>query len=143
MTQRAAARGRGGRTGERGFTLLEVMVGMLLLSAIVIMLSQGYLAAITRADEVGDHSLGAAWLQAMSDDLRNRGYAGITGSWTETSATCTSPEPCLPSAFSRAEIQVVNTAIPLLRQINVTLYRPGIAAPFIAFSTYVTDIRFP
>jgi|GEM_PF-2663795 len=134
---------RAWRGGQQGFTLLEVMVGMLLLSAIVIMLSQGYMAAISRAGEIGDHSTGAAWMQAMVDHLRNTGYSGVNGSWTETAATCTSPEPCLPGVFSRAEIEVVGTAVPLLKQVNITLFRKGGTAPFLALSTYFTDIRFP
>lgn len=145
MASLAAARamGRRYRGGQKGFTLLEVMVGMLLLSAIVIMLSQGYMAAISRAGEIGDHSTGAAWMQAMVDHLRNTGYAGVSGSWTETAATCASPEPCLPIAFSRAEIQVVGAPVPLLKQVDITLYRRGIAAPFLALSTYFTYLRFP
>ncbi|MDQ7840569.1 MAG: type II secretion system protein [bacterium] len=139
----ARVRGRSYRDGQQGFTLLEVMVGMLLLSAIVIMLSQGYMAAISRAGEIGDHSTGAAWMQAMVDHLRNTGYAGVSGSWTETAASCASPEPCLPDVFSRAEIQAAGTAVPLLKQVNITLFRKGIAAPFLALSTYFTDIRFP
>lgn len=139
----ARVRGRGCRGGQQGFTLLEVMIGMLLISAIVIMLSQGYMAAISRAGEIGDHSTGAAWMQAMVDHLRNTGYAGVSGSWTETAATCASPEPCLPIVFSRAEIAVADTAVPLLKQVNVTLYRKGVVAPFLALSTYFTDIRFP
>lgn len=130
------------RGGQQGFTLLEVMVGMLLLSAIVIMLSQGYMAAISRAGEIGDHSTGAAWMQAMVDHLRNTGYALVSDS-DETAASCASPKPCLPTVFSRAEIRVAGTAVPFLKQINITLYRKGIVAPFLALSTYFTDIRFP
>lgn len=143
MTRPAAGLLRLGRRGQGGFTLLEVMIGMLLLSAVVIMLSQGYMAAISRAGEIGDHSTGAAWMQAMVDHLRNVGYAGVSGSWTETAATCTSPEPCLPLALDRAEIQVTGTGVPLLKQVNITLYRRGGAAPFLALSTYFTDIRLP
>lgn len=135
--------GRRYRGGQQGFTLLEVMVGMLFLSAIVIMLSQGYMAAISRAGEIGDHSTGAAWMQAMVDHLHNTGYAGVSGSWTETAASCASPEPCLPIAFSRAEIAVAGTAVSLLKQVDITLYRRGIEKPFLALSTYLTDIRFP
>lgn len=143
MASVAAVRTRGGRKDQQGFTLLEVMVGMLLLSSIVIMLSQGYMAAISRAGEIGDHSTGAAWMQAMVDHLRNTGYAGVGGSWTETASSCASPEPCLPSVFSRAEIQVTGTTVPSLKQVDITLYRKGGTAPFLALSTYFADVRFP
>lgn len=126
----------------RGFTLLEVLLGMLMLTATVVMLTQGYMAALSRADETGDHSVGAAWMQATVDYLRHQGYS-VTGSWTETSSSCTVPEPCLPIGFSQASISVTNTVTPGLKQIDITLYRQGIAAPFLAVSTYVADLVFP
>ncbi|MGQ0570192.1 MAG: type II secretion system protein, partial [Armatimonadota bacterium] len=128
----------GGRAGERGFTLLEVMVGMILLASIVVIMTQGFMTAMSRADETGDHSVGAAWTQAMLDYLRNQGY-GITGSWTETAVTCTTPEPCLPTGFTQATIAVTNAATPGLKQIDVTLYRLGSTSPFLAVSTYAAD----
>lgn len=128
--------------GQRGFTLLEVMIAMLLLASIVALLSQAFMAAISRADETGEHSLGAAWIQATVDYLRNQGYS-VSGSWTETPTSCTAPEPCLPAAFSSANIAVATTAFPGLNQIDITLYKLGVAAPFMAFTTYVADLVFP
>ncbi|MGH2371860.1 MAG: type II secretion system protein [bacterium] len=130
------------RNAERGFTLLEVMVGMILLAAIVVLLSQAFMAAISRADETGDHSLGAAWTQAYVDYLRNQGYS-ISGTWTETAASCASPEPCMPAAFSSASIQVSTTAYAGLKQLDITLYKVGVTPPFMALTTYVTDLVFP
>ncbi len=128
--------------GQRGFTLLEVMIAMLLLASIVALLSQAFMAAISRADETGAHSLGAAWIQATVDYLRNQGYS-VSGSWTETPTSCTAPEPCLPAAFSSANIAVATTTFPGLNQIDITLYKLGVTAPFMAFTTYVADLVFP
>lgn len=129
-------------SGERGFTLLEVMVGMLLLAAIVIVLSQAYLAALSRAGETGDQSAGAAWTQAMVDYLRNTGYA-VSGSWDEVPASCTQPRPCLPRQFSSARVAVAAGPVVGLKQVNITLFRQGVGAPFLVLSTYVADTRFP
>ncbi len=139
MTIVARARGQ---SDERGFTLLEVMVGMILLAAIVVLLTQAFMAAISRADETGDHSLGAAWIQAYQDYMRNQGYS-ITGTWTETPAGCTSPEPCLPAAFSSASIQVSTTGYAGLKQLDITLYKVGVTPPFMALTTYATNLVFP
>ncbi len=128
--------------GERGFTLLEVMVGMLLLAAIVIVLSQAYLAALSRAGETGDQSAGAAWMQAMVDYLRNTGYA-LSGSWDEIPASCPQPRPCLPKQFASARVAVTSGPGAGLKQVNITLYRQGVGAPFLALSTYLADTRFP
>ena len=130
------------RRGEQGSTLLEVMIGMLLLSATVVIMTQGYMAAISRADETGDHSTGAAWAQATIDYLRNQGYA-VSGSWTETPTSCTAPEPCLPAGFSSATIAVTNTATPGLKQLDITMYRQGNVTPFLAVSTYVANLVYP
>lgn len=127
---------------QPGFTLLEVMVGMMLLAALVVLLTQAFMAAISRADETGDHSLAAAWIQSYVDYLRNQGY-GITGSWTETPASCTSPEPCLPSAFGSASIQVSTTAFVGLKQLDITLYKTGVTPPFMVLTTYVANLVFP
>ncbi len=129
-------------SAERGFTLLEVMVGMILLASIVVLLTQTFMAAISRADETGDHSLAAAWVQGYGDYLRNQGY-GITGTWTETPASCTSPEPCLPTAFSSASVQVSTTAFAGLKQLDITVYKVGVTPPFLAVTTYVSDLVFP
>jgi len=128
--------------GEQGFTLLEVMIGMILLSATVVIMTQGFMVAMSRAGETGSHSAGAAWTQAMIDYLRNQGY-GVTGYWSETPASCTAPKPCLPTGFSSATIEVTNTGTPGLKQINVTLYRQGLASPFLAVSTYAANLVFP
>ena len=130
------------RSGERGFTLLEVMIAMILLSATVVIMTQGFMAAMSRAGETGNHSAGAAWTQAMIDYLRNQGY-GVTGYWSETPSSCTAPKPCLPTAFSSAVIEVTTTGTPGLKQINVTLFRQGATAPFLAVTTYVTNLVFP
>ncbi|MDR7521813.1 MAG: prepilin-type N-terminal cleavage/methylation domain-containing protein [Armatimonadota bacterium] len=140
ISRRAQACRRSG--GQRGFTLIEVMIGMLLLASIVVMLAQGYMAALSRAGETGDHTMAAAWAQAMVDYLRNQGY-GVSGSWSETPAACAAPKPCLPPVFSRADIVVSNTGIPSLKQIDITLYRMGSGSPFMALSTYAADLRFP
>lgn len=133
---------RRAQPAERGFTLLEVMVSMILLASIVVLLTQTFMAAISRADETGDHSLAAAWVQGYVDYLRNQGYS-ITGTWTESAASCTSPEPCLPSAFSSGSIQVSTTAFAGLKQLDITVYRVGVVSPFLAFTTYVSDLVFP
>ncbi|MGQ0548446.1 MAG: type II secretion system protein, partial [Armatimonadota bacterium] len=112
------------QTRQGGFTLLEVMVGMILLASIVVLLSQAFMAAISRADETGDHSLAAAWTQSYVDYLRNQGYS-VSGTWTETPASCASPEPCMPAAFSSASIQVSTTAFAGLKQLDITLYKVG------------------
>ncbi len=127
---------------QRGFTLLEVMVGMLLLAAIVVLMSQAFMAAISRADETGVHSLGAAWIQAYMDYLRNQGYS-VTGSWTETPTSCTAPGPCLPTAFTQGIIAVSTTAVAGLKQVDITLYKVGVTPPFMSLTTYVTDLVFP
>lgn len=130
------------RNPQRGSTLLEVMVSMLLLAAIVVLLSQAFMAAISRADESGDHSLGAAWIQAYVDYMRNQGYA-VSGTWTETSASCATPEPCLSPTFSGANVQVSMTGFAGLKQIEITVYKVGLVPPFIALTTYATDLVFP
>ena len=139
---RKNSRDQARRRGERGTTLLEVLIGMLLLSATVVVMTQGYMAAISRADETGHHSTGAAWAQATIDYLRNQGYA-VSGSWTETPTSCTAPEPCLPAGFSSATIAVTITATPGLKQLDITMYRQGNAAPFLAVSTYVANLGYP
>lgn len=139
MARITARRARG---SERGFTLLEVMVGMILLASIVVLLTQAFMAAISRADETGDHSLAAAWIQAYVDYLRNQGYS-VTGTWSETTASCASPEPCLSGAFSSASIQVSTTAFVGLKQLDITLYRVGVTPPFMTLTTYVADLVFP
>ncbi len=130
------------RRSERGFTLLEVMIGMILLAATVVIMTQGFMAAMSRAGETGNHSAGAAWTQAMIDYLRNQGY-GVTGYWSETPSSCTVPKPCVPEGFSSATVEVTNTGVPNLKQVNVTLYRQGNPSPFLAVTTYVTNLVFP
>ena len=136
------ARHPGRLRGQQGFTLLEVLVAMLMLTATAVMLTQGYMVALSRVDETGDHSVGASWVQATIDYLRNQGYS-VSGAWTETSSSCTDPEPCLPAGFSQATIAVTNTATPGLKQIDITLFRQGIASPFLAATTYAADLVFP
>lgn len=135
-----AGAGLSRRAGEPGFTLLEVMVGMLLLTAIVVIMSQGYMTAFSRAQDTKSHSLAAAWAQAMIEHVRGQGY-GVSGSWTETPASCTAPEPCLPPEFASADVAVTAAGVTGLKRIDITVYRGG--APFLAVATYLADVRLP
>jgi Tfp pilus assembly protein PilV len=94
-------------------TLIDVMVGLVILAFVAASLFAIFLSAIAQARTSGVRGEAAAWAQSEIDYLRYAGYSSsclnaVTRSITATSPPCTPLEPPLPASLAQATVQVEN-----------------------------------
>lgn len=131
--------------GQRGFTLVEVVVGTALLGLAATVVLGGLLYGMTEARRGKQRAEAAAWVQAELDYLRLHGYTfdpdvGNTRTLTQTDGYTTYgdiTEPRIPPGFERAEIRADNHATLPLRRLTVILYESAVPRPYVILSTYV------
>ncbi len=98
---------------QAGVILLDVMVGLTILSFVTTALFNIFLWGIAQAQTSGVRGEAAAWAQSEIDYLRYVGYTSVclgagTRTITPTSVPCTSVEPALPADLAQATVQVEN-----------------------------------
>lgn len=138
---------RRGLLGQRGFTLVEVVVGTALLGLAATVVLGGLLYGMTEARRGKQRAEAAAWVQAELDYLRLRGYSfdpdldvGNTRTLTQTDGYTTYgdiTEPRIPPGFERAEIRADDHTTLPLRRLTVILYESVNSRPYVILSTYV------
>lgn len=138
-----------------GFTLLEVVVAVALLSVIAAGVTGGLLFGLKEAAQGKYRGAAASWLEAELDYFRLQGYAGLADDVPLGLRVLTSPsdpdyttfgalqEPRIPAGFDRAEVQVTDVASPPLRKVTVKLFRTPGATPLATAVTYVATVAFP
>jgi prepilin-type N-terminal cleavage/methylation domain-containing protein len=146
------------RRSEQGFTLVEVIVAMAILSLIATGSMGGLLGAMTEARRGFIRAQAAAWVQSELDFLRVQGYGIETGSrlipdpanadndpatgYLPDYGTALS-EPRVPQGFYQAQIDVVQVVGLPLKQLSVRLYQTPGAPPYTILVTYVSQFSYP
>ena len=116
---------------DDGVALLDVMIGLTLLSFVTAALFSIFLWGITQARTSGARGEAAAWAQSEIDYLRFMGYTSSclyagTRTITPTSVPCTSVEPALPADLAQATVQVENNVgLAGLKRVTIQVSRTG------------------
>lgn len=145
------------RRGQRGFTLIETMVAVSILSLLSTMVLGGILSSMTSARRAYSRAQAAAWVQSELDFLRVQGYGLVTGtrSIPDTSNPANDPstgylpnygalaEPRIPDGFFQAEIVVTDVIGLPLKQLTVRLYETVGGNPYTILSTHVSNFNYP
>lgn len=134
----------------RGFTLVEVVIAMAVLSIIAYTVPSGLMYALGQARRGFDRAQAAAWVQAEMDFLRVQGYGLAAGTRTVPAdgylAYGDIPEPPIPAGFDRAEIVVEDLQPSLgipLKSLTVRLYHAPTSPPYTILVTYVANFDYP
>lgn len=145
MTDRARA-----RRARGGFTLIEVVVAMAVLSLVATTALGGLLFTMTQTRRGFDRAQAAAWVQAELDFLRTMGYGLAPGTRTVPADGYLSngdlQEPRIPDGFDRAEIVVEDLTGSLnipLKSMTVRLYQTPTSPPYTILVTYVANFDYP
>lgn len=138
------------RRPKAGFTLIEVVVAMAVLSLVATTALGGLLFTMTQARRGFDRAQAAAWVQAELDFLRMFGYGLAPGTHTLPAdgymAYGDLQEPAIPGGFDHAEIVVADLngtlGIPL-KSMTVRLYQTPTSSPYTILVTYVASFDYP
>ncbi len=137
------------RSSNSGFTLVEVVVAMVVLSMVATSTLGGLLYAMTISRRGYDRAQAAAWVQSELDFLRLQGYGIAISSRTVDQTTGympdygAIPEPRIPQGFSDAAIVVTPvTGLPL-KQLTVRLRQTAGAPWYTILTTYVSQFTYP
>ncbi len=142
-----------------GFTLIEVMVALAVLSLVATTVLSGIMYSLSEGRRVFDRAQAAAWVQSELDFLRVQGY-GIpvtgtprrvpdAGNPLNDPATGYLPdygnlsEPRIPQGFYQAEIEVTQVVGLPLKQLTVRLYQSPSSPPYTILATYVSQFTYP
>jgi prepilin-type N-terminal cleavage/methylation domain-containing protein len=136
--------------GQKGFTLIEIVVATALLGVIATTVLGGLLYGMSAARRGKVRADAAAWVQAELDYLRLHGYSFIPQVGNKRVLTLTTgyttygavTEPRIPSGFDRAEILAENHATLPLRKMTVVLYETPSSQPYTILSTYVANFTY-
>jgi prepilin-type N-terminal cleavage/methylation domain-containing protein len=144
------ARGSCRRRPNAGFTLIEVLVAMAVLSLVATTALGGLLFSMTQARRGFDRAQAAAWVQAELDFLRMLGYGLAPGTRTVPAdgylMHSDLQEPPIPAGFDRAEIivQDLNGTLGIpLKSFTVRLYQTPTSPPYTILVTYVSNFGYP
>ncbi len=145
-----ASEGRSRRRGQRGFTLIEIVVATALLGVIATTVLGGLVYGMGTARRGKIRADAAAWVQAELDYLRLHGYSFIPQVGNKRILTQTTgyttygavDEPRIPPGFDRAEILAENHASLPLRKLTVVLYEAPSSQPYTILSTYVANFTY-
>jgi Tfp pilus assembly protein PilV len=127
-------------------TLIDVMIGLVILAFATASLFAIFLSAIAQARTSGVRGEAAAWAQSEIDYLRYVGYTSSclnagTRTITSTSIPCTPLEPALPASLAQATVQVENNiGQPGLKRITIQVSQfPGVVLQRVV--TYETQFK--
>jgi prepilin-type N-terminal cleavage/methylation domain-containing protein len=125
---------RGGKD-DGGFTLIEVLVALglltLLFSTFVVASSTG----ITKVREAKEEFAATAWAQDTMEALRVLGFAALPAAGRYDAREVPGAAH-LPARFSRGEvIIVVPPANPTLKEVTVAIFRGSDSTPAFALTT--------
>jgi prepilin-type N-terminal cleavage/methylation domain-containing protein len=133
-----------------GFTLVEVVVAMAVLSVVAYTVPTGLMYTLGQARRGFDRAQAAAWVQGELDFLRVQGYGLAAGTRTVPTDGYMSygdvQEPPVPQGFDRAEIVVQDLQPTLgipLKSMLVRLYQTPTSPPYTILVTYVANFDYP
>jgi prepilin-type N-terminal cleavage/methylation domain-containing protein len=142
-----------------GFTLLEVIIAMAVLSVLATTVLGGILYALGEARRGYDRAQAAAWVQSELDFLRVQGYGIPLTATPRRIPDTTNPqndpitgyypdygnlaEPRIPGGFYQAEIEVTTVAGVPLKQLTVRLYQTAASPPYTILVSYVSQFDYP
>lgn len=143
----------------RGFTLLEVIIAMVVLSVVATTVLGGLLYTLGEARRGYDRAQAAAWVQSELDFLRVQGYGIPATATPRRIPDPTNPqndpttgyypnygalaEPRIPIGFYQAEIEVTAVGGLPLKQLTVRLYRTPGSPPYTILASYVSQFDYP
>ena len=143
----------------RGFTLIEVMIAMAVLSVVATTVLGGILYALGEARRGYNRAQAAAWVQSELDFLRVQGYGIPITATPRRVPDTTNPqndpttgyfpdygvlsEPRIPDGFYQAEIEVTTVAGVPLKQLTVRLYQTAGSTPYTILASYVSQFDYP
>ncbi len=132
-----------------GFTLIEVVVAMAILSMVATSTLGGLLYALADSRRAYDRAQAAAWVQSELDFLRLQGYGIAISTRTVDQTTGyipdygAIPEPRIPAGFYDAVIDVSQvTGLPL-KQLTVRLRQTEGSPWYTILTTYVSQFTYP
>jgi prepilin-type N-terminal cleavage/methylation domain-containing protein len=137
------------RRRDAGFTLVELVVAIAILSMLATTSLTGLLYTLTEARRGYDRAQAAAWVQSELDWLRIQGYGIATSTRTVTQTTGYLPdyggiaEPRIPEGFYEAEIDVGTVSGMPLKKLTVRLRQSPGAPWYTILSTHVSQFDYP
>lgn len=137
------------RRKNGGFSLIEVMVAMAILSMAATSTLGGVLYAMADSRRGYDRAQAAAWVQSELDFLRLQGYGIAVSTRTVTQTTGympdygAIPEPRIPQGFSDAAIDVTQVSGLPLKQLTVRLRQTAASPWYTILTTYVSQFTYP
>jgi prepilin-type N-terminal cleavage/methylation domain-containing protein len=144
---------------QRGFTLVELVVALAVLSLASAGVLGGLLYSLTENRRGFARAQAAAWVQSELDFLRVQGYGIPVTTTPRRVPDPTHPmndpttgylpnygdlaEPRIPPGFFQAEIEVVQIPGLPLKQLTVRLYQRPDSPPYTILATYVSQFTYP
>ena len=108
---------------NRGFTLIEVLVSLMVLATAMLGLSRLTIASINVNIANKNGVQAAVLLQDHMESIKQAGYAGAnTASTTEDYYSIIDPSTGRPLAYKRVTSVAFNTPAPNMRTVTVTVF---------------------
>lgn len=138
-------RGRGHREG--GFSLVEVLVAIVIVSFIAMGAFEWLMGGLTRTARTSAHGAAVGWAQGEIDYLRRQCFEQLKpGGRKVTAATLQPGEPPLPPGLQAALVRV-DTEGPAHVRASVSVYKQDWSGdapppdPVLETTTFIGDVR--
>jgi|GEM_PF-3214637 len=135
--------------GQAGFSYMEVLVAVVIVSVMAIVVLDWLIGAVTRTGRFSAHSAAAGWALGEVEYLRGQCFERLQpGRRQVTPGTLRQGEPPLPQGLGVADV-VLEADGPALLRATVAVYgqdgggRASSRTPILRTTTLIGDVRLP